>query len=131
MRPFVWILAFAVFVSAAIAGCRSSGGGLAAAIERSERLADTSSIDTSEATVRVENTRFADLVVYIITEGGMRIRIGTAQGNNTTVLVIPKTFIMHGADLRFFLDPIGGGKEELSDKIYVLPGDEVILTLTP
>jgi len=131
MKPLIWIVVLAATVSGALTACQSSQGGLASAIERSQRVTDTSGLDSSDASVRIENTRFADMVVYVISEGGMRLRIGMANGNNDTVLRIPPTVVMSGADLRFVLRPIGGGNEEVSDKIFVVPGDEVVLTLTP
>ncbi len=132
MKPLFWVAMAAILTTTAVTGCRSNrSGGLGAAIERSQRLSDTSEFDSTEATVRIENTKFPDMVIYAISEGGMRTRIGMANGNNTTVLKIPKTLIQHGAELQFLLRPIGGDKQELSDKIYVVPGDEVVLTLTP
>jgi len=133
MKPVVAILAFAAVTALTAAGCRSTGGnGLAAAVSRSASAAtDTSGIDTADATVRIENTKFADMTVYVLSEGGMRLRVGLANGNNTSILVIPRTAVLSGADIRFLLHPIGGGRDELTDKIYVQPGDEVVLTLMP
>lgn len=130
-RHFFWIFALTLSSVVLLSACQSRGNGLAAAIERSQRLSDTSGYDSTEATVRIENSRFPDLVVYVLTEGGMRMRVGMANGNTTTVLKIPESVMMTGSELRFALRPIGGGRETTSDKIYVSPGDEVVLTLLP
>lgn len=111
------------------AACRSSTNSLGAAVERSARLDDTSAYDSTEATVRIENNQFPDMVVYVLTEGGLRQRIGTAVGNTTTVLKIPDFILNTSNDLRFILRPIGGGRERQSDRIWVARGDEVVLTL--
>jgi hypothetical protein len=115
-------------------GCRS-GSNLEAAVKHSQQMAsvaDSVARDSLRATVRVENNGFPDVVVYVIPEGGVRRRMGTAVGHTTTVLTIPQTVIFSGgSQLQFLVDPIGGSGEALSDKIYVLPGDEVTLTIPP
>lgn len=119
-------LAVAVLTAGA---CRSSSNSLGAAVERSARLNDTSAYDSTEATVRVENNKFPDMVVYVLTDGGLRQRIGTAVGNTTTILKIPDFILNSSSDMRFILRPIGGGRERQSDRIWVSRGDEVVLTL--
>lgn len=109
--------------------CRSSSNSLGAAVERSARLDDTAAYDSTEATVRIENNKFPDMVVYAVTDGGLRQRIGTAVGNTTTVLKIPDFILNSSSDMRFVLRPIGGGRERQSDRIWVSRGDEVVLTL--
>jgi hypothetical protein len=115
-------------------GCRS-GSNLEAAVKHSQEmasLADSIARDSLRTTVRVENNSFPDVDVYVVPEGGVRRRVGTAVGHTTTVLTLPKTVIFSGgSQLQFLVDPIGGGRESLSDKIYVLPGDEVTLTIPP
>lgn len=130
MRRIILICTVVMLSTVGLLACRS-GGSLEAAIDRTARLSDTSGIDTTEATVRIENNKFQDLVVYVITSGGMKQRIGMANGNTTTVLKIPDYVLVGSGELRFSLRPIGGGREETSDRIWVAGGDEVVLTLLP
>jgi hypothetical protein len=78
--------------------------------------------------VEVHNRGYADMTVYIV-EGGSRIRLGLANGNSTVKLAIPASIVGGGRELQFLADPIGSQRTSVSDRIMVLPGDTVVLTI--
>ena len=86
---------------------------------------------TAVTTVKVENQAFLDMNVYVLPQGGTRLRLGTATGNSSTVLRIPANLIFGPTTLRFVADPIGGTHAEVSTSILVTPGDQVIMTIPP
>ena len=114
----------ALSLCGASVACRSTGGGLGAAIERSK-----STSDSTQITVKVENHSFWDVNLYAIEENGNRTRLGTVTGNLTASLVVPPNLVVGGAALRFVADPIGGGRRSSTDRVYLQPGDEVTLTV--
>jgi len=125
MRPILYgalILACAFPVVA----CQTSGGGLAAAIERGRT---TEEGDSTKITLRVENHSFWDQTIFAIQENGNRNRLGTVTGNLTSVIVVPQNLVTGGAALRFVAEPIGGGRRSYTDRVYLSPGDEVRLTI--
>lgn len=87
--------------------------------------------DRSPATVEVENRNFLDMTVYVV-DGGVRQRLGVAQGNSVTALAIPERLLRgRAAPLRFFCDPIGGEGLPVTEEIMVGPGDTVRLLIPP
>jgi len=101
-------------------------------LDPSEAMTIEHGDDTSRVTVRIENQGFADVDMYVVpTTGGIRTRLGTANGHSTTVFDVPKSLIFGITELRFVARPIGGGEGSLSDRITVQPGDEVTLTIPP
>jgi len=84
------------------------------------------------AQLTVENQEFPDFDIYVVTEAGMRLRLGLATGHATTSFEIPKTVVDGGAaHLSFIADPIGGVAPEVGEMVIVNPGDEIQLTLAP
>lgn len=81
--------------------------------------------------LQVDNQRFLDMNIYLITSGGARIRLGTATGNSSTTMRIPATYVFGGTDLRFLADPIGAQSTPVSQSITVFPGDNVRLIIPP
>ncbi|HEY7567546.1 MAG TPA: hypothetical protein VH762_08230 [Gemmatimonadaceae bacterium] len=81
--------------------------------------------------LQVDNQRFLDMNIYLITSGGARIRLGTATGNSSTTMRIPATYVFGGTDLRFLADPIGAQSTPVSQSITVFPGDNVKLIIPP
>ncbi len=82
-------------------------------------------------TLQVDNQRFLDMNIYLITSGGARIRLGTANGNSTTNMRIPATYVFGGSEMRFLADPIGSQSTPISHSITVFPGDNVRLIIPP
>lgn len=79
-----------------------------------------------QTTVRVENRAWLDMNVYVL-RGTQRIRLGTVTGNTTRVLPIPSNLVFGASSLRFLVDPIGSGREPVSQEISVRAGDQVVL----
>jgi hypothetical protein len=88
--------------------------------------------DTTETTLSVQNDGFPDMDIYVIRYDGTRYRLGTALGNKTTVLEIPK-FMLIGAstDLHFVCNPINGQRGSVSQTLTVSPGDEIDMIIPP
>lgn len=82
-------------------------------------------------TIKVVNQAFLDMDVYVLPQGGARLRLGTATGSSSTVLTIPSTVMFGATQLRFVADPIGGQHAEVSTSILVNPGDQVVMTIPP
>ena len=88
--------------------------------------------DFGPAQLTVENQEFPDFDVYVVTEAGMRLRLGLATGHSTTTFDIPKTIVDGGAaHLHFIADPVGGQVPEVGEMVVVNPGDEIQLTIAP
>jgi hypothetical protein len=84
------------------------------------------------AELTVDNQEFPDADIFVVTEGGMRIRLGIATGHSVTSFEIPKSVVDGGAAHLYFIgDPIGGTTPEVGEMVIVNPGDEIELTLAP
>lgn len=82
----------------------------------------------SKTTLRVDNTGFLDMTVYVF-DGSQRVRLGIANGNAVTELTIPPSLVRGVTSLRFLCDPVGGNRSPVSDQIVVEPGDQVTLLI--
>ena len=78
-------------------------------------------------TVRVENRSFDNIVVYVLSQSGMRRRLGEVSGTSTRVFEIPRNMIFGATPLRFQVDPIGGSRTPISQDIVVSEGDQIQL----
>jgi len=88
--------------------------------------------DFGPAQLTVENQEFPDFDIYVVTESGLRLRLGLATGHSTTTFDIPKTIVDGGAaHLHFIADPVAGQVPEVGEMVVVNPGDEVQLTIAP
>jgi hypothetical protein len=79
--------------------------------------------------VAVTNNNFLDMTVYVIRNGGQRVRLGIASSNRTTRMEIPSYLIFGPTPISFLADPIGSDQRPFSQEIQVSPGDEVHLTI--
>ena len=86
--------------------------------------------ESARTTVRVQNANFSDMTIYAM-RSSQRVRIGLANGNSTTILVIPANIMAGITALRFIADPIGGRAKPLTEEITVAPGDEVVMYIPP
>jgi hypothetical protein len=100
--------------------------GLLAACARSRVPIDPN----AATTIRVENQSTLDMNIYVL-RGSERIRLGTANGLNTSVFTIPRHVIFGATPLRFLADPIGSNRSPVSDEIVVTAGDQVTLRIPP
>ena len=78
--------------------------------------------------VSIENREFVDMNVYAL-RSGQRFRLGIASGHSTTVLGIPDYLVKAGDELQFVCDPIGAVREQLSERMTVYPGDQLVLII--
>lgn len=82
--------------------------------------------------LEVDNQAFLDMNIYVIRDGGARLRLGTALGNATTTLTIPESVMLSGGTpLKFLADPIGSRRTSVSSSIVVNHGDIVTLRIPP
>lgn len=96
------------------------------------RTAANEAVQPQPATMlRVQNQAFLDMVVYVVSQSGGRLRLGTATGSSTTTLRIPSNLLFGTTSLRFIADPIGGAHASVSSTISVIPGDTVVMTIPP
>ncbi len=84
----------------------------------------------ARTTLRVENQRFQDMDIYAV-YSTQRLRLGTVNGNSTTIFEIPRSLVNGVTQLRFLASPIGGSGTPISDEITVRPGDQIGLTIPP
>src|SRR5262245_51296412 len=77
-----------------------------------------------ETSVEVQNQSFNDMNIYVV-RSSQRVRLGTAGGNTTTNLKLPRGIVFGITQLQFIADPIGGRSLPISESISVSPGDQV------
>ena len=82
-------------------------------------------------TLVVDNRNVLDMNMYIIRDGGQRLRLGTVTGLSKTKLTIPRGIVLGSTTVRFLADPIGGSRGPISDEITMQEGDEVGIMLPP
>ena len=82
-----------------------------------------------QTTVAVDNREFVDISVYALRDG-QKLRLGIASGHSTTVLKIPDNLVKAGNEMQFLCDPIGAARETVSERMTVLPGDQLVLTIS-
>jgi hypothetical protein len=103
---------FALFAVALLAGCTATRRG----------------VSREGATLVVDNRAFTDMTVYVV-EGSSRRRLGFAPGNTTTEMAIPSTLM--NRDLQLLADPLGSNRTSVSNRLFVVPGQVVTLTIPP
>ncbi len=81
--------------------------------------------------LQVDNRAFMDMTVYVIEGVGARRRLGLATGAATTTFTIPPSMVGNGRELTFLVDPIGSNRTAQSNRMYVTPGERVVLTIPP
>lgn len=96
----------------------------------SQNKADTGIIPNQAIILRVDNQSFNDMRIYVI-QGGQRIRIGTANGKNTSTFKVPESIISGFTTVRVEAVPIGGNGHSVSEEISVQPGQELELRILP
>jgi hypothetical protein len=103
---------------AATAGC---GG---------RNTAEPGIIPDAATTLNVENNAFNDMRIYVY-QGGQRVRVGTANGKQTSSFKLAKNLVPGMTTLRFEAVPIGGQGSSVSETITVSPGEAVTLRIGP
>ena len=87
--------------------------------------------DANPTTLVVDNRNVLDMNMYIVRDGGQRLRIGTAPGLAKTKMTIPRGIVLGSTTVRFLADPIGGNRGPVSEEISMDVGDEVGLAIPP
>jgi hypothetical protein len=109
----VLIVAGTVLASA----CSSSGRGVRPGSE-------------AVTTLEVDNQNFTDMTIFLV-NGGQRIRLGRATGKAKTEMRIPRNVLTFPRELQFLAEPAGGQGGSSTSRIWVNPGDTVLLIVTP
>jgi hypothetical protein len=113
-------------LTAALAGATLACGG-----NRVQSMPEASGPE-GYATVRVENQNIRDMKIYVRPgTGASRFRLGTANGMETTMLKIPRTWVTGITELTFEISPIAGSGSAFSEKITANPGEEIVLRIGP
>jgi predicted small secreted protein len=120
-RPVHLIVAALVILACVGTACarntvQTAGGDVA--------LADSTS-------VVIDNQGLTDMTIYVLEAGSVRRRLGVAGAVQRTRLSIPRGLVGNGRDLQFLADPIAARGNSISRRIYVVPGDQVSLTILP
>ena len=96
----------------------------------SQNQADTGIIPNQATILRVDNQSFNDMRIYVI-QGGQRIRVGTANGKQTSTFKLPRSVISGFTTVRVQAVPIGANGNSVSEEISVQPGEELELRISP
>jgi hypothetical protein len=84
------------------------------------------------ADLTVENQDLLDYDIFVVTDAGMRLRLGMATAHGTTSMKVPESIVDGGAaHLYFEADPIGGFANQVGEEMVVYPGDQLGLTIAP
>jgi hypothetical protein len=105
------------FMALALTGC---GG----------KQPETGIIPNEPTVLRVDNQSFNDMRIYVI-QGGQRIRVGTANGKNTTSFRLSKSVVTGFTTIKVEAVPIGGNGSSVSEQISIQPGEQLELRITP
>src|SRR5512146_1753109 len=100
------------------------------ACAHSQQQPNTRAERSGPTLLKVENQGFADMNIYVLSEG-RRVRLGMVTGNSSATFTIPPDLVGGAREMRFLADPIGGSSRPVSDNISVLPGDQVSLVIPP
>lgn len=79
-------------------------------------------------TLEVDNQNFSDMTVYLV-NGGQRVRLGRATGKTRTTMTLPRGVLTFPRELQFQADPMGGRAGSVTNRLWVTPGDRVVLIL--
>jgi len=82
-----------------------------------------------ETSIRVENRHWSDVTIYMF-QRSARARIGTVTSNSAQTFHVPVGMGADGAlDVVFVADAIGSDEAFRTERLSVLPGQEVLLRL--
>lgn len=110
----------------ALAAC-ASGGPPAEAEEPDLDNVEAGAL--TETTIRIENRNWSDVTIYMFRRSA-RARIGTVTSNSTRTFHVPIGMGADGAlDVVLVADVIGSDEAFRTERLSVLPGQEVLLRL--
>ncbi len=104
---------------------------LALALPACSRTAPQSAADAAQAPtiLRVENQSFYDMDIYMVRQGGDRVRIGSVSSQQTADLTIPSGLLFGLSTVRFIARPLAGPGAVVSQNSPVAAGDTVSMTI--
>jgi len=78
--------------------------------------------------VEIENHHTLDLVI-LVSRSGKEQRVGMATAARTTFLRLPVRLLGPGNELRLVAHALGAGRRLTSDRMTVMPGQQVVWTI--
>ncbi len=114
MRIREWIVASAL--CATVLACRSGNS-----------FQPSGPAPSGSVTLRVQNNNYADMDLYVVSEG-LATRIGTVNGLGKDTFTLDPSFFPSG-DLRIIGVPIGGNGRASSGALIVAPGQSIDFTI--
>ena len=115
MREFR-VMVTASLLALGVAGCRSGSPFQA-----------NGPTPSGAVTLDVRNDNFADMDVYVVSEG-LASLVGTVNGMSKASFILDPTFFP-SSDLRVVATPIGGNGRAASDRLIVPPGHTIDFTI--
>ena len=116
---------FIVGLSLATLGITSLTAGCA----RSKQLSSSGAVERT--VLKVENQGFPDMNVFVLPEGGSRVRLGTVTGHSDAYFTLPEYLVRSTRQLSFQALPIATPRGPVTQSIVVAPGDTVVLMIPP
>ncbi len=110
-------LATALLVALALPACSHKSPESAAADDR------------PHAVVRVTNYSMYDMDIYIVRQAASLVRIGSVTSQGTADMIISPSLVAGPTSVRFVARPYPRRGAEVSQTIYVTPGDTVKMTI--
>jgi hypothetical protein len=84
----------------------------------------------SEAYLRVDNQTLTDYTMYIVTESGVRTRIGDALSLHRDIIPISNTWFGGSGSVSFVGVPkAGGSRTTRSERMHLAAGDTLSITI--
>ena len=83
------------------------------------------------AVIKVENEGFTDRIVYLVTESGIRQRLGRAAAASTTTFTVPSMFFSGGSYVWFAARRFPGFTYDWSTQTFLSPGETVHMMIQP
>ena len=81
-------------------------------------------------TLEVDNQNFSDMTIFLV-NGGQRMRLGRASGKAKTIMRLPRSALTFPRELQFLAEPAGVRGGSSTNRMWVTPGDRVLLVITP
>ena len=124
MRRWLWLGTMVATVAVA--------GGCAPRKAAGDQALDPGSVFTADVPLVVESRFYGDLVIFV-NRGGLRTRLGMANGNGKRTFMVPKQNFEIGTPIAFEaegLSALTGGRVSVrSPAVVVRPGQRLVWTL--
>jgi len=85
-----------------------------------------------EPRARIENRASLDMDIYVVRNGGERIRLGFVPGGETAVFALPSAVTAGASSIRFEARPVRrSGQPAVSEPFWVRTGEEIAWSIPP